>query len=289
MSRGLFNRLPVALLLLSIAIAVVGCSAAGPVVPPAPSPPAEQPLRIAGTAKALALLRSLADAYRLKHPEAVFQFDSGIDSTPAVREVGDGSLDLAIISRPLTPEEAAIPVAGSAFVRDAIVFATNSSVSLPGLSSAQIRDIYGGVITSWQQVGGPAASIIVFDREASDSGHLKVAQEVLQGKPIAARTVVYNKSNDLLDALDTTPNALGFSQLGLLQSRRSRSVRILAMDGVTPAPDTVAQGTYPWHMPFYLVHNENRAPQALRAFLEFAYGSEGKRIIQENGYGALAP
>jgi len=264
---------------------MAACSGAAPPASQRPTPSPEPPLRIAGTRKALPALQKVAEAYRRSQPAASFQFDLDIESLPAIREVAASTLDLALSSRRLSGAETPPLVVQRTFVRDAIVFAANASAAVPGVSSAHIRAIYGGRVTNWEQLGGAAGPIIVLDREASDSSHQQVLLKVLDGTSIGARTAVYYSSEEMLDALETTPGALGYSALGLLRQRQPRSVQVLALDGVTPNAETLTSGVYPWLMPFYLVHRADPSP-ALDRFLGYLWGPDGRRVLEEYGYGA---
>ncbi|MCL4466730.1 MAG: substrate-binding domain-containing protein [Chloroflexi bacterium] len=270
---------------LLVILVLVGCSGSGSIAQPSPSPASESPLRVAGSAKALALVQKLAQAYENAYPGVTFKFDSGIDSIPSIREVGAGTLDLGLSSRDLPETEAGAPVVVRRFASDAVVFAANASAALPGLSSEQIREVYGGRVTTWEQLGAVAGPIIVLDREESDSAH-QVLLKVLDGTPIQARTVVHYKSKDMLDALETTPGTLGYANLALIRLRQSPSIRVLALDGVSPTPETVVDGTYPWQQPFYLVYHRNPSPSVHR-FLDFIRGPEGRGVLEGAGYAAV--
>jgi phosphate transport system substrate-binding protein len=88
----------------------------------------------------------------------------------------DGQLSVAQSSRSLKPEELAeaksrgftleqIPVA-----IDGIALYVSRQLSIPGLTLAQIKDIYTGKITNWNQVGGPNLAITPLSRNPQDGG-----------------------------------------------------------------------------------------------------------------------
>lgn len=79
-------------------------------------------------------------------------------------------------SRPLKPKEyeaaeqkgftlTEIPVA-----IDGLAIAVHPDLQVPGLTVAQLRDIYLGKITNWQQVGGPNLAIIPYTRNEQAGG-----------------------------------------------------------------------------------------------------------------------
>jgi phosphate transport system substrate-binding protein len=53
---------------------------------------------------------------------------------------------------------------------DGIAIAVNPSLNIPGLTVAQIKDIYTGKITNWRQVSGPNLPIIPYSRDPQAGG-----------------------------------------------------------------------------------------------------------------------
>lgn len=91
-------------------------------------------------------------------------------SGTGIRMLIDNQLAFSQSSRSVKAEENAeakqkefslkeIPVA-----IDGIAIAVNQSLNIPGLTVAQLKDIYTGKITNWQQVGGPNLPITVYSR-----------------------------------------------------------------------------------------------------------------------------
>ncbi|MGK7916273.1 MAG: substrate-binding domain-containing protein [Prochloraceae cyanobacterium] len=114
-------------------------------------------------------------------------------------------LSIAQTSRPLKPKEyrsaedtrfkiKQIPVA-----IDGIAFAVNHNLKIPGLTLAQLRDIYTGKITNWQQVGGPNLEIIPYSKAAQVSGTAEFfVNHILNKEEFASRvTLVTNITNTI--------------------------------------------------------------------------------------------
>ena len=53
---------------------------------------------------------------------------------------------------------------------DGIAIVVNQNLNIPGLTVAQLKDIYTGKITNWQQVGGPNLPITVYSRSKEAGG-----------------------------------------------------------------------------------------------------------------------
>ncbi|MDY7022158.1 MAG: serine/threonine-protein kinase, partial [Cyanobacteriota bacterium] len=69
---------------------------------------------------------------------------------------------------------------------DAIAVAINPQINIQGLTVMQLRDIYLGRITNWQEVGGPDIEITPYSR-SSESGTVDFFLEnILEGQELAA-------------------------------------------------------------------------------------------------------
>ncbi len=229
------------------------------------------------------LAEKLAEAYGREHPEIEFRFDAGTNSGGAIEGVLEGTLDLAVANRPLSEDEAAEPLDYRPFAKDAVAFATRHEGEVEGISTEQARDVYGGELTDWEQLGGSPAPIVVLDRDEDESARKLVLLPLVDGRPVEARTVVLNKASEMIEALGNTPDSLGYASLGLLKERDIPGVRILALDGVVPSPEAVLRDEYPWYLTFGLAHAD-AAPEGVRDFVEFASGPEGQELVETNGY-----
>ena len=97
-------------------------------------------------------------------------------STVGIKMLINNQIYLAQSSRPLTVKEKQlarengfeleeIPIA-----IDGIAIATHPDLNISGLSIVQLRDIYLGKITNWQEVGGPNLPIITYSKSPQTSG-----------------------------------------------------------------------------------------------------------------------
>jgi len=105
------------------------------------------------------------------------------------------------MSRAMKPNElAAARKKGVSLVQHVVALDGIAMVVHPGnpvrnLTKVQIKDIYSGRVTNWNQVGGPSAKIVVIQRE-SNSGTQEAFKELVMGKtaPIS-RTAEAQASN----------------------------------------------------------------------------------------------
>lgn len=265
-------------------LTVVGCvfgSGTGAVasVPPSPLPA----LRLSGSGSALPAVQKLAEAYAREHPEARFHVEGGTNTGGAIRGVLDGTLDIAIGNRLLSAAEAGEPVTYRAFARDAVVFAVHMPNPVSALSSTQVREIYGGALSDWGQLGASPAAIIVLDRDEDESMRRLVLLPLMADRPVEARTTTLSSASDMAFALDRTPNAIGYSSLGLLRILEPRFISVVALDGTVPDRERVVTGLYPWYLTLALIHRDD-APERVLRFVDFALDAEGAQVLAVYGY-----
>jgi phosphate transport system substrate-binding protein len=270
---------------LLVTVAISGCRPVS-TSPAAPEQRTEPAIRVSGSGAALPLVEKLAQAYGREHPSASFAIDAGTNSGGGIQGVIKGTLDLAVANRPLKEAEAKEALEVHPFARDAVVFAAHPSNPVAGLSTADLRDLYGGTVTDWGQIGGTPGAVLVLDRDPDEPQRSLFLLKLLDGRPVNARTTVLTSARDMLQTLEATSDSLGYTTLALLRIRQPKGVRVLALDGVTPGRQSLVAGTYPWYLTYTLI-NRPDAPLAVNRFFDFVRGPGGQRVLDE--YDAAAP
>jgi len=110
-------------------------------------------------------------------------------SGSGIKSLIDGKLTFIQSSRPVEDQELArakqrgfdlkqIPVA-----IDGLAIAVNPNLNIPGLTVEQLRSIYIGKITNWNQVGGSDIPIKPYSRRLNDGGTVEIfVQDILGGQ-----------------------------------------------------------------------------------------------------------
>lgn len=278
------RRSPVPIVLLALA-ALTACGTGDATTAsgePAQAAPAPVEVRVSGSGTVMPLIERLAEAYQRTEPGLRFVFAQGTNSGGGIKGVKDGTLDLAAVNRELKPEEAPgvelVPLA-----RDAVAFAVGPDIDRKDVSAQDVRRIYGGEVTDWAQLGEPAGTLVVLDRDEDESARKLVLVPLLAGQPVGARTVVLAKASEMAEALTGTPGALGYTAVGYLRAKGIDGVRLLSLDGIAPTAAAVADGSYPWSLDLAVVHAQDADP-ALRDFVAFASGPAAAEVLEAHGY-----
>lgn len=94
---------------------------------------------------------------------------------------------------------------------------------------------------------------------------------------------------DSIAEYNNSANAIGFSVYYYIDQMYSKpGLRLLAVDGVTPGNDTIADESYPLCNEFYAVVHADAAPDSpSRKVYDWLDTDEGRRCIEKAGYVAV--
>lgn len=121
---------------------------------------------------------------------------------------------------------------------------TNPDVAgVTNLTTAQIKGIFNGTITNWNQVGGPNLKIVIVNRPAS-SGTRATFQSYILGGPETVTTpssLTSDSTGTVIQDVKQTSGAIGYAAYG---QAKVGGVTILNIDGNSPTNSEVESNTY---------------------------------------------
>jgi phosphate transport system substrate-binding protein len=95
---------------------------------------------------------------------------------------------------------------------DGIAIAVHPNLKIPGLTVAQLKDIYTGKLTNWNQVGGPNLPITPYSRRKEDSGTIEFfVENVLEGQPFGANVQFVPTTTQALQKLAGHPGGIYYA------------------------------------------------------------------------------
>jgi phosphate transport system substrate-binding protein len=95
---------------------------------------------------------------------------------------------------------------------DGIAIVVNPNLNIPGLTLAQLKDIYTGKITNWQLLGGPNVAITPYSRRLKDSGTIEFFDEnVLEGEKFATNVQFVSTTTQALQEVARNPGAIYYA------------------------------------------------------------------------------
>ena len=221
------------------------------------------------------VMLALIEGFKSVQPGVTVNYN-GSGSGSGISGVLAGSCDLGLSSRALTDDEKAEGAVENVIAKDGVAVVVNPANPVTELTTEQIAKIFTGEITNWSEVGGEDAEIAVFGRDSA-SGTRSAFEEILGIEDQCAYLNEYASTGDVVANVSTNPNAIGYVSLSAV----SDSVTAVAVDGVAPSEETVADGSFPIQRPFVIVTVEGQElSPAAQAFFDYATSAEVAGIIE---------
>ena len=175
--------------------------------------------------------------------------------------------------------------------RDAVVFPVNADNPVDDLTRAELQAVFAGQIDEWSALGGWPGQITAY-QDGADSP-ATAAFEALCGFGELADAPLgvcgwdgFDQSPDIGPvAYRNLPGAVGYalrSACGDLLA--SGAVRLLAVDGVAPTDEAIADGSYPFTQTLYAVTLAGNDNPNVLALLDWITSAQGKELAGKNGF-----
>ena len=241
---------------------------------------------VAGSGANLHVTAKLAEAYCAKTGINIL-VPGSIGSDGAINAVQSGSLEMGLISRPLTLNESATGLKELPYARVAIVFASHINASNSGFSAAEIIEILAGSKTTWSD----GTKIHVFIRQIKESSNL-VLNDTLPGYKEALfdayeskRWQIVYRDSDMSEIFKQTKGAFGVS-IGTEVAKENSQIKALDYNGISPTTANIRNGSYKLTEDLSFVYKDPLSSRASK-FLEYVFSEEGQRILDKWGTSPL--
>lgn len=213
---------------------------------------------------------------------------SGGGSSVGVTALIDGTTLVANHSRSIKLSEYQKAVENNVFpftwhvANDALAPVVHPSNSISDLTLAQLKSIYEGQITNWNQLGGKNAPIVIVSRDSS-SGTYETWQEIVMKGGTVSPSALYTTSNaDVAAEVSQNPNAIGYVGVAYITPQ----LKALSVGGVVATLESAIDFSFPIARPLFM--STNGFPKgAVFRFILFVLSDEGQRLVQEVGYAAV--
>ena len=157
-----------------------------------------------------------------EYPEFNLRYLPAINGTPGsgtgIRMLLEGQLDFSQSSRSIEQKEHILAHQRGFTLRehhvaiDAIAIAVHPSLPVSGLTTEQLKKIYLGEITNWQEVNGPNLEIVPFSRRAKDGGTPEFFQHhVLQNESFGSNVKYVYSTTDGLKQIKDIPGGIYYA------------------------------------------------------------------------------
>lgn len=223
----------------------------------------------------------------------------------------DRKLDFAQSSRPLSETEKqqaqaqGITLKEVPVVNEGIAIAIPPSLAIPGLTLTQLKDIYTGKVTNWNEVGGPNLAIKALSR-GDDAGTVaSFKATVLNDQPFAPTVERLPITTNALRVVSDTPGSIYFAStpeivgqctvvplpIGTTPNALIAPYKLPYVESTNCSDQNrnvvdlsvIKNQSYPLTRKLYVVFRENdeRSAQAGEAYVRLLETEEGDRLLQQ--------
>ena len=177
------------------------------------------------------------------------------------------------------------------FGYESFVFIVNPENPLEDISVEQIKAIYSGELTAWDELGAEGLGEIIAYQRPEDSVSQTALEKLMGDTPImeAPQMYVSDGMEDILDVIEyrNLPNAIGYTFRFFCADMAGSKVKLLAMDGAEPTVENISNGRYPIITPLYAVTRKGESNPNVKRLLDFLTDPQGQELVEKSDYVGL--
>lgn len=211
----------------------------------------------------------------------------------AFERLVSGEVDIFFGAQPSVSQQRLAESKGKELVltpigKEAFVFFVNEKNPVKSLSTEELKSIYSGKTTNWNEVGGKDNKILAFQRPA-DSGSQTIMGKFMGDTPLmpALKEEVAGMG-DLMEEVASYRNynnSLGYSfRFFTTGMNPNEKIKLISLDGVEPTPKNIKSGNYPYVVNLYAITVKDNPKKTVQPMLEWMQGPEGQKLVEEIGY-----
>ena len=216
----------------------------------------------------------------------------------AVASIGEDVVDVAVLSRKVTPREhAAFPerkFTEAQFGSQALLIVVPEQVWTSGvhaISKDQLRDIYEGRLKNWKALGGEDRKVVFYNRDTRSS-----AWELLMfflfddtRKAPAVEAEALAEPSDVTTAVEYNGGSISVLEYNAKRPEAVRALGIRLEDGTVaePTPKNIASGKYDLARPLVIL-TARKPSGKIRRFVEFMLSPSGQSFVKATGHIPMA-
>lgn len=231
-----------------------------------------------------------AEVFMRSNPGVTVQVTGGGSGT-GIAALINGTTNVAESSRPMKDKEKAdvkakfgkdvleLPVAV-----DGLAVYVHSSNPISELSVPQIRAIYTGAVTNWEQVGGKDERIILYSRENNSGTYVYFKEHVLGDNDFHPTAQTLPGTAAVINAVSKDPKSIGYG--GIAYGEGVKHLKVKPDDkseAVEPTMENVLAAKYPISRYLYWYFAGQPAGE-VKKLAEWVVSKDGQAVVENVGY-----
>jgi len=241
-------------------------------------------INVAGSTTILPIVQAAAEIYMDQHSDVNITVRGG-GSGIGIKSIINRVIDIGNASRKINVNEEEIlknndNLTETAIALDALCLIVNSTNPVDSITTEQLKAIYTGSLTNWQQLGGSDVDIVVISRDIPSGSYEVFNHKILNSEKVINHAMMLPSNNAVATTVGNTPGAIGYVGLGFTNSKE---IKTLKLDGIYPSVTSVQNESYPLTRLLFMYTHKNSDPET-EDFINFLLSPTGQKIVAEQGY-----
>jgi phosphate transport system substrate-binding protein len=245
---------------------LIGCSTELPV-----ASPTLEALQVFSTEATYPLVLNLTQTYQSVNPNLYIETSTNTHQN-LLEQLTNQSI-VGFVTAQL-PVNNAVQLQGVPLAQDALVFVVNPNNPLQNVTLDEVRRIYLGNITNWQELGGQDETITLYSREEGADTRQEFDRMVMGNRRTNPNAQILPSTLAILQTLSQQTNAIAY----LPFSAVTPDVKVLMIDNVSPSQSTLLNNSYALRYTIYMVSLEV-LPEEYQTFVGWVQSQEGQSRI----------
>lgn len=240
---------------------------------------------IKGSTTVLPITMKAIESFRMIKPEISISVE-GSGSGNGIKAILDGTCDIANSSREMKSEEkekaksAGLKIKEITVAYDMIVPIVNPSNKVKNLTKEQLKGIFDGTITNWNQVGGDDMNIVVVSRDSSSGTYEYWNEDIMKKTDVRKDSLMQASNGAVVNTVANNKKAIGYVGFGYLD----KSIKALDVNGIQANLKNGKSGKYPISRKLYMYVNEKNYSADAKAFVNYLLSKDGQKLVAEAGF-----
>ena len=211
-------------------------------------------------------------------------------SSTAFTGLKDGSADVGMASRKAKPSEVASlagmgnllsPANEHVVALDGIAIIVNPSNQIPKLSVDQVRGLFDGNITFFNQVGGITKPVKVYRRDDKSGTFDSFKSLVMAGHLITPSSKAYEDSHELSSAVAGDISGIGFVGHTHIGDARPVPIGAPGQQALLPNRFTIQTEDYPLSRRLFLYAITEAGNPEVAKFISYVTSKSGQSVVEK--------
>jgi len=250
-----------------------------------------------GSDTMLELCQIWAEEYMAENPDVMIEVSGGGSST-GITALINGQVDIAQASRQIKASEIESAQANGVnpvefrVAIDGIAIITHTGNPVDVLTVEQLRGIYNGTYTNWNQVGGEDEDITLYGRQSTSGTYEFFWEHVLEKENYSSNMNMLSGNSAIVSAVQGDEGGIGYVGIGYA-SASGINVLELKKNSTSEAyspldAEAVQSGTYDLSRYLYLYTDGTPTDQISRWLSWILNADLGQKVAEEIGFYALS-